>query len=401
VKFHRRGLAIAGATMAVVTASGCGNASQPNKQEEAKAAQARAVDINPVPRDQLSDTGTLRWAVEQFSTQWNYNHLDGPEESTDLVVAALLPAAFTFDAQGVPTPDRDYVLSAEVTAREPRQVVTYKLNDRARWSDGTPITWKDYQAQVKALDGANSAYTAATTTGYDLVESVARGASDHEVVVTFSKPYAEWQRLFGRLYPAATNDNPAQFNTGWLGRIPVSAGPFKVEKIDKTAKTVTVVRDPAWWGAPAKLERIIFRAMEVDAAVNAFANGEVDVVDVGPTADSVKRASATPGAAVRRAAGADFRHFTLNGAAPLLSDVRVRRAVAHAIDREAIARSDLQDLDWPAAAVGQARPAGGPPAARRGRLDAGAGRDRAPEGRPRAGPALRGPRWDRDQQARG
>src|SRR5690606_4927469 len=174
----------------------------------------------------------------------------------------------------------------------------------------------------------------------------------HEVVVTFARPFGDWRSLFAPLLPASVNADAQAFNTSWVNAIPVTAGPFKVGVLDRTAKTVTLVRDPAWWGAPAKLDRIVYRAADQDALVGMFANGELDVAAIGPSAPDYARARSTRGAQVRVAAGPDFRHFTLNGSSPALGDVRVRQAIQLGIDRAAIARSDLQGLDWPVTPLG-------------------------------------------------
>ncbi|QYC43831.1 putative monoacyl phosphatidylinositol tetramannoside-binding protein LpqW precursor [Nonomuraea coxensis DSM 45129] len=307
----------------------------------------RAFDINPRPRAQVREGGTLRWGINELPAQWNRNHVDGNLAVAAAVSNALLPTPFVSDEKAEIAPDRNYVLDAEVTARRPRQVVTYTLNPKARWSDGKPITWADYQAQWRALNGKDPAYRIASATGYQDIAEVARGKDDHEVVVTFARPFGDWQSLFAPLLPASANSSPEAFNTGWLNRIPVTAGPFKFGGFDQTAKTVTLVRDDAWWGDRAKLDRIIYRAAEQDSLIGAFSNGELDVIDVGPSAPDYARARATSGAQVRQAAGPDFRHFTFNGSSELLRDRDVRRAVQLGINRQAIAQSDLQGLDWP------------------------------------------------------
>jgi peptide/nickel transport system substrate-binding protein len=338
---HRHGAALAALIVAGLLTGGCG--AGPGGEGGA----LKRVDINATPRDQIKQGGTVRIAVDQFSTQWNSNHLNGPEASTSAVMGGLMPSPLRSDERATLSPDPNYVLSANVTSTSPRQVVTYRLNPKASWSDGKPITWRDYEAQWKALRSPSGPYQIASSTGYERIASVREGRDPYEVVVTFAKRYTEWQGLFGFLYPAATNSDPDTFNSGWLNKIPVTAGPFKLGKIDKTAKTVTIVRDPNWWGPPAKLDSIVFRALDVEASISAFVSGEVDVVDVGPNQSNYKRVRGVGGAAVRRAAGPDFRHFTFNGTSPILSDRNVRQAVAMAIDREAIARSDLVGLDWP------------------------------------------------------
>jgi peptide/nickel transport system substrate-binding protein len=289
----------------------------------------------------------MRWAVDQFSTQWNYNELDGPEASTLDVLTALIPQPFVADEKANVTPNPDFIESAEVTSDSP-ETIKYVLNKKAKWSDGSPITWKDYETQWKALDGTNSKYQIASSTGYERVKSVTRGADDYEFTVVFAKPFGEWKALFSPLYPAKYQDTPEHFNTGYKNDFPLTAGPFKLQKIDKTAKTITVVRDPSWWGTPPKLDKVVYRALEIEAGINAFANGEVDVVDVGPDPSAYKKTSGTPNSTIHEAGGPDFRHFTINGTRPLLSDVKVRQALALGINRDAVAKSDLNGLNWPA-----------------------------------------------------
>ncbi|WP_327590254.1 ABC transporter family substrate-binding protein [Nonomuraea sp. NBC_00507] len=309
----------------------------------------KAFDINPQPRDKVKDGGTLRWGINEFPAQWNRNHVDGNLAVAASVSNALLPSPFVSDEKAEISVNRDYVLDAKVTDQRPEQVVTYTLNPKARWSDGRPITWADYQAQWQALNGRDSAYRIVSATGYQDIKKVARGKDDFEVIVTFARPFSDWQALFGPLLPAATNRTPEAFNTAWLNKIPVTAGPFKFGGFDQTAKTITLVRDDAWWGERAKLDKIIYRASEQDSLIGAFSNGELDIIDIGPSAPDYARAKATAGAQVRQAAGPDFRHFTFNGSSELLRDRNVRQAIQLGINRQAIAQSDLQGLNWPIA----------------------------------------------------
>ncbi|GAA3808587.1 ABC transporter family substrate-binding protein [Sphaerisporangium flaviroseum] len=336
-------LALAVTMALALTSCGSGRSGDPSSK---KASAVKAFDINPMPRDRVKDGGTLRWGLTEFPTQWNLNHVDGNLAEVKKIVDALMPAAFRSDEKASPTPNTDYVTDARVIATNPRQVVTYTLNRKARWSDGKPITWQDYEAQWKALNGANPDFHVAATTGYQDITSVVRGKDDYEVLVTFQSPFSEWQSLFWPLYPKSTNATPDTFNTNWLNRIPVTAGPFKFSAFDQTGKTTTIVRDDAWWGARAKLDKIIYRSLATDALVGAFTNGELDVFDIGPSAPDYARAGNARGAVIRQAAGPDFRHLTFNDESPALSDVKVRQAIALGIDREALTRSDLQGLNW-------------------------------------------------------
>jgi peptide/nickel transport system substrate-binding protein len=348
-------LAVIAASLAMFVAACGGNDNgggggssnaKPTKEQEASA--TKQIDINEQPLDKVKQGGTVRWAVDQFSTQWNYNQVNGPEASTAQVLYGTMPYAFIADKTATVNPNPDYVTSAKADNSSGKQVVTLELNPKAKWSDGTPITEKDYETQWKALQGKNSAYQIASSTGYDQIESVKQGKDQNEVIATFSKPFADWKALWSPLYPAKYQDSVDHFNKGYLNKIPVTAGPFKIEKIDKTAKTVSMVPDPNWWGAKPKVDRIITRALEGDAGVNAFVNGEVDVNLIPNDPSSYKRAAGAKNGVVRVAGGPDFRHFTFNGTSPNLSDVNVRQAIAMGINRNAIVKADLTGLPWPA-----------------------------------------------------
>ncbi|HEY2703576.1 MAG TPA: ABC transporter family substrate-binding protein, partial [Candidatus Dormibacteraeota bacterium] len=245
-----------------------------------------------------------------------------------------------------------YLESGDLTAKTPKQVITYRINPKAVWYDGTPITVADFAAQWKALRGTDTAYKVASTQGYDKVESVVQGKDDHEVVVTFAKPYVDWRGLFSFLYPASTNSNPSVFNDGWKGRPLTTAGPFKVESIDQTAKTITLARNERWWGRPAKLDHIIYRVIDADAQIDSLANGEIDFMDIGPDVNKLRRASTTKGITIHRAGGPNFRHLTINGTSAILSDLNVRRAVAMSINRSTIAKALLGPLGVTAVPLG-------------------------------------------------
>jgi peptide/nickel transport system substrate-binding protein len=313
---------------------------------------ARGNDINPVARHQLAAGGTLHWPLSRFPPNFNNHQLTGLDVENESVLRALLPQPFAFDAAGAPTVRKEYFDSVELTSTEPKQVVTYRINPKAAWYDGTPITVADFQAQWKALNGSNPAFRVASTQGYDKVENVAPGRDEREVVVTFRSRYAGWRALFDLLYPASTNADPNVFNIGWKRQPLTTAGPFKFASLNQTTKTITLVRNEKWWGPPAKLERIIYRVMDADAQLDALANGEIDFIDIGSDLNRLQRAQAIPGVTVRRAGASNFANITLNGTSEVLTDVRVRRALAMGIDRGRIAQALIAPLGVAPAPLG-------------------------------------------------
>ncbi len=300
--------------------------------------------MNPQPRDKVHQGGKMTWALDAVIVNFNTNELDGAAAVGSWVISAMMPQMFVFDAHATPRYDPDYLAGEPELMTGPPQVVKYKLNPKAVWFDGTPITAADFVAQWKTLSGKDPAFHIASSNGYDHIKSVTQGANRFEVIVTFATPYADWKSLYAVLYPASTNTHPEIFNTGWKNTMLTSGGPFRLASYDATAKTYTLVPNEKWWGNKPKLDQIIFRVIDDNAQPSAMANGEIDLMDVGPSADEYNRVKSIPGVDIRVAGGPNFRHITFNGDSPMLKDVHVRQAIAMAIDRTAIARAELNQL---------------------------------------------------------
>jgi peptide/nickel transport system substrate-binding protein len=303
-----------------------------------------SIDINAQPRDNVRDGGNLRLPMSLFPSNFNINEVDGSNVDMGNIVGAILPSMFVGTADGGSRVNTDYLSSAVVTSTSP-QVVTYTINPKAAWTDGTPITWRDFQAYWQAQNGTNPAYQVAGTTGYDSIGSVARGIDDKQVVVTFAKPYGEWKNLFTPLEPTSLTSTPAAFNTGWKTSIPVTAGPFTVQSIDQTSQTITLARDPKWWGTPAKLDRIIFRVYDSAAEADALANNELDYYEIGGNLDLFRRAQRTPGGVVRNAPSRQSFNVTFNGGTGSpLANLPLRQAIAQGINRQEIVRQIIGQI---------------------------------------------------------
>jgi peptide/nickel transport system substrate-binding protein len=349
VKHTSRISALLAAAMAVgLVASGCGGSS--SKAPAKAAPKANENQVNAQPRDKVKQGGKFTWAIDQAPANFNYNELDGTEDAGFRIISALMPVPFTFDPSATPVLDKDYVLSTDVKT-DPQQVITYELNPKAIWYDGSPISAADWIAQWKALNGTNKAYQIASSSGYDQIGSVTQGKDQFEVVVTFAHKFADWQSLFSPLFPASTNNDPNVFNTGWTQKPLTTGGPFKLDSADATAKTYTLVPNEKWWGDKPKLDSLVFRVLDDDAQPDALANGEIDAENIGPNVDYYNRAKAISGVEIREAGGPNFRHITINSQSPQLQDVNVRTALAKAINRDAIAQAEIGPLGVPAKAL--------------------------------------------------
>lgn len=303
------------------------------------APQIGILDIGAMPAQSLRDGGTFRWAIDLIPPNFNYNQVDGTEFNNFRVLASTMPKLWLAQPDATVKMNENYLTSATLTSTSP-QVVTYTLRDEATWSDGTPMTWQDFRAQWQALNGRNKAFLISSSTGYKDIASVDRGTSDKQAVVTFATPFSDWQTIFDPLYPASTNTDPQIFNTGWTQGFPVTAGPFKVTQIDRTAKTITAVRDEKWWGRKPRLDRIIFRSIPRVAQFDALANNEVDLAEIGTDVSSFTRAQSAAGVTIRKALAPNYQHITFNGhPGSIMADQQLRIAIQKGINRAAITQA--------------------------------------------------------------
>ncbi|MCX4527867.1 MULTISPECIES: ABC transporter family substrate-binding protein [unclassified Streptomyces] len=418
---RRRSLALlTSGVLALPLLAGCGAG------EEEGGPVAAGQDIATTSRDQVADGGVLRWAVDTLPDTLNTFQADA-DATTARIAGAVLPQLFVLDAKGQPVANADYLEKAEIVAREPKQVVLYKLNQKAVWSDGREIGAADFVAQWRALNGKDSAYWTARNAGYERIEKIERGKNDLEVKVTFAKPYTDWRSLFTPLYPKQVTGTPDAFNEGARGALKVTAGPFNLGAIDKKTGTVALTRSARWWGRPAKLDTLVLTAVPRAERPAALAAGRLDLAEIdragadrialahrdaerakgakgaagAPAAGAAAAPAHGPGAsvtaaqatmswaiaygadeerakeeqasraksaadakkyaeeqialrtfAVRRSLEPAYTQLAMNGASGPLADERVRRAVARALDRKALAEIVLKPLGLPAKPVG-------------------------------------------------
>jgi len=322
---------VVGMALTAALVAGCSSTSEPSE-----VSSAQAQDINAQEVESLRDGGELRIPVDALPTNYNPLQVNGARVVTWQLAEAILPSAFRDGADGKHVLAEDFFSSVELTSESP-QVVTYTIADGAIWSNGRALDWEDLRSQVDALGGNDPAFEGYSSVGYSAVESVTRGDSDQQAVVTFAEPFAEWQGLFNLIVPKEVTGDPDTFNTGWLNEPSITSGPFVLDRVDPVGKSVVVKRNPDWWGTTPPLDQITFRALDPAARADALANGEIDLYPIGGDIDLFTRAKSIDGVEIRQASERRAGQLTFNGAdGAILADEQVRVAVAQAIDPAAI-----------------------------------------------------------------
>jgi peptide/nickel transport system substrate-binding protein len=299
----------------------------------------------------------------------------GNATSTANLEVRVLDGAFRATPQLTFQADPDQITSATSTMVNGQQVMDIKINPKAVWADGQPITAADYiftwQSQKSTDPKKGGCAALLSETGFDQIES-ADAVSDKEVKFTFikGKPFADWQSIFavpsGFIMSKHVMDkgsptaNCANITKGWptAQGIPLGAqnGPWLLEtkNINVQNKTFTLVPNPKYWGAKPKLARLVDVNIgnDPDTNVRALQNQEVNVIYPQPQLDLLANLQKLSNVTTAISFGASFEHLDMNTADPLLKHIQIRQAFAYAIDRPALVAATVGKFSDKASVLG-------------------------------------------------
>lgn len=344
---------VAAAAALALALTGCARADEDpnNTQAGGDHIAADLNEMNAQPEENLGEGGTLRLYNNAFPANFNTATADGNEKNTKDIMDAVYPGLYKYTADGQVIPNELYAKRIEQTNESP-QTIEIELVEGHKWSDGTPIDWKSIKNTFDAM--VNEEFNVASREGFDRVEKVEKGDNDYTAVVTFKEGevYADWIGLAG-VMPDQLVESAKEFNEGWVNGPKVTAGPYTIDKIDSANKSVTLKPDENWTGErKAKLDRISFQTIEDPAAAaTSFNGGQLDVIDASNlSVYSVVEPETGEGTdfEIRKAAGPNWTHFTLNGKEGyILEDQNLRQAFAYAIDRKSIFQAVNGTLPYP------------------------------------------------------
>jgi peptide/nickel transport system substrate-binding protein len=277
--------------------------------------------------------------IDQAPTTCNPNAGGGDRQASQLVLAPVLPSAFTVNAKGIAEVNPSLLDQAEVVSTSP-QTIVYTINPKAVWSDGSPITAADFVYAWQQQAGVTNTNTvpdpATSQLGYQDIQSVTGSKGGRTVTVVFTTPFADWRMLFADLLPAHVMER-----VGWNPpctsvdpAIDLSGGPFVIESVAPTE--VVLARNPKWWGPAANVDRLVVRmAASTSELATWVRDGDVQVAQ--PSAfDPVylNAVSSAPGVESEEKASAIFLQLDFASTSTTTDDATIRSAIAQAVDRQ-------------------------------------------------------------------
>ena len=232
---------------------------------------------------------------------------------------------------------------------KPGIAITYELLAEAKWGDGMPITTKDvlftWEVGRHKLSGVGDTETFRRITKIDVHD-------DKKFTLHLNKRTCDFAGINSfELLPAHIDrenfKNPRQYrNRSAYERDTTNPGlwfgPYRIAEVVSGAHVV-FERNPYWWGKQPQFNRIVVKSISNTAAmISNLLSGEIDYI-AGELGISIDQAMAFEERAANQfdfkyKPGLIYEHIDINLGLPALKDLRVRRALIHAIDREAISK---------------------------------------------------------------
>ncbi len=222
--------------------------------------------------------------------------------------------------------------------------VTWKLRPGIKWHDGVPFTSADVKFTVETINSPD--YNPESTEGFDRIASVDTPDS-LTAVIHYREGYAPYAIQFIRgalprhMLEGKDIDRATEYN-----RNPLGTGPYRVAEW-KTGEYILLDKVNDYWRGPEypRIKRILFKFVpNTNTRINQLKAGEVHVVALVPW-DKYRELKDVPGLSIHSTMGNSYEHVTLNERqVEAFRDVRVRRALLLATDRELIARTILDGL---------------------------------------------------------
>lgn len=238
--------------------------------------------------------------------------------------------------------------------------VTWKLQPGLKWSDGKPITADDIKFTWEVLSNPNAGVLSGTG-GIDLIAGI-ETPDELTAVVKYSAPYAGYLAQFASgLLPRHATGKPEEMSSWAWNRKPVGAGPFMVTEW-ASGESITLQRNPNYYQAgKPHLDKLIFRIVPEPAAQLALMMQGETQVQLWPGIDDVAEYAKTVGNKAQEVLVPGVWNMAIDfnlskpfdkdtGAAPphpMLGDLRVRQAIAHAIDYDTLIKDVLRNTVKP------------------------------------------------------
>ncbi len=247
---------------------------------------------------------------------------------------------------------------------EDGKTYTFHLRKGLKWSDGSDLTSEDFKySMMRVLDPATTAQYVSFLTDYieGAAELFQNGTGELGVecpdpdtlVIKLTKPAPYFLDMLGMwVYDPVQKATIEANGDKWTTKPEtyICNGPFKITDM-KLGESVTLEKNENYWDADnVKMEKITFRYIkDQSTALTAFESGKVDGIRSVPLADVPRLKQESDDYYI--IPGFSETYYLINIHKKPFDDVRVRKALNLAVDRQALINNVLQSADIPASAL--------------------------------------------------
>jgi peptide/nickel transport system substrate-binding protein len=213
-------------------------------------------------------------------------------------------------------------------------VYIYKLRSGVRWHDGEPVTSADVRFTYNII--MNPDVPVESREGWEVVESVDT-PDPRTVVFRLKQPYPDFVSetfLDESVLPShlLLDVPPEEFHLSGYHRAPVGSGPF-VFKEWVPGSHLIVTRNDRYYGEGPYLDEVILKFIpDENTMLVQLKTGEIDLYD-NANLTFLDQARSIPDVELYATPTMMYEHLDLNMENPILSDRRVRRALAYATNK--------------------------------------------------------------------
>jgi len=230
--------------------------------------------------------------------------------------------------------DEQYKLQkclAEDWAKTSETTYLVKIRDDIKWSDGTQLLVEDVIFTIQTLKNVSSIYTS----NVQNIISVDKVDEDTlQITLDREIPFFEYNLIFPIM--SRTYYEGQDFGTTDKNNMPVGTGKYKI--VQNINNAVILNKNEYYKRDELTLEKItISKYANLGELYNSFKLGKTDVITTTNT--RIEDYIGTIGYNKQEISGREFDFLALNTQNPVLSNVEVRNAITHAINKENIVAS--------------------------------------------------------------
>ncbi len=275
--------------------------------------------------------GTVIFGADQEPRTLNTFTNEGNAAWGSYVTTPVVTTAHKYNNRGVLF--FDLLESVTLNSKSP-QVVTYKIKQAAKWSDGKPVSADDMIFTYQTI--MNPKWSIVSRVGFEDIGSI-RKVNAKTIRVTFKKPFVSYRVLWGKFLPAHLQNTElgSNFDQAWRSDQPVANGPFRFVSWSRGSQMV-IQKNPNYWGKQALLNQIVFRFIpDTNTQFQAMRGGEVNIIHPQPQ-QQIADIKGQRGITVQQGSQFSWEHMDLQtgpGGHPALKRKFVRQAIVTAVNR--------------------------------------------------------------------